>query len=377
MPGRATLAEEGDIVDIEIKRGDLSQHRVVDAPPAALVDGQARLRVESFALTTNNITYGVFGDMLRYWQVFPPSGEGEAWGRIPTWGFAECTESRSSDLVVGERLFGFMPMSTEFVIMPGRANERSVFDIAECRAGLPGTYNSYQRCAVDPLHRPDREPQQMLLLPLFFTSFIVDDFILDHGDFEASQVIVSSASSKTAIGVAHRFRARGMRVVGLTSVGNRNFVESLDVYDSVVVYDEVESIDRVPSVYVDIAGNRDLLLALHTHLDGVLRHSMVVGNTNWDAQTSADLSALPGPTPEFLFAPVQIAKRTKEWGREELDARMGSAWHDFDDWTDTWLTLDHHIGPDAVADAWERIRSGTLDPAAGDICSLNRGGIDG
>ena len=36
-----------------------------------LQPGQIRLTVERFALTTNNITYAVAGDMLDYWGFFP------------------------------------------------------------------------------------------------------------------------------------------------------------------------------------------------------------------------------------------------------------------------------------------------------------------
>lgn len=357
-------------MDIEIRRGDLAQSRVIDLAPVALAEGQSRLRVDSFALTTNNITYGVFGDMLRYWAVFPASDEPDVWGRVPTWGFAECIESRSDDLAVGERIYGFMPMSSEFVMTPGRSTERSLFDVAEHRHGLAGTYNSYQRCAADPAYRADREAHQMLLYPLFVTSFIVDDFIVDNDDFGAEQVIISSASSKTAIGAAMIMQRRGMRVIGLTSASNVGFVESLGVYDRVVTYDDVTTIARVPSVYVDIAGNQDVLLAVHTQLDGVLRHSMVVGNTNWSAETTADVSALPAPAPEFLFAPTQIAKRTQEWGREGLDARMGDAWTTYADWTDTWITFEQFTGTEEVLDAWEKVRSGGLDPASGYICSI-------
>ena len=357
-------------MDIEIERADLAVSRVIDLPTTPLADGQSRLRVETFALTTNNITYGVFGDMLRYWAVFPASDEPEVWGRIPTWGIAECIESRSPDLLVGERIFGFMPMSTDWVITPGRSTDRGLFDVAEHRHGLAGTYNSYQRCAIDPAHRDDREPQQMLLYPLFFTSFVIDDFLLDNADFGAEQIIISSASAKTAIGAAHLCHRRGMTVIGLTSPSNLSFVDSLGIYDRVLPYDEVTSVDRVPSVYVDIAGNRDLLLELHTHLTGVLAHSMVIGNTNWSAETTADLAALPAPAPEFLVAPTQIAKRTQEWGREGLDARIGDAWKVFAGWADTWLTFEHVVGTTAVLDAWESIRSGRLDPAAGIICTL-------
>jgi hypothetical protein len=57
-------------------------------------------------------------------------------------------------------------------------------------------------------------------------------------------------------------------------------------------------------VYVDIAGNQDVLFDVHTHLSGVLAHSMVVGNTNWNTETTANAAALPAPAPEFLFAPT-------------------------------------------------------------------------
>ena len=359
-------------MDIEINRADLAQHRVADLPPAPLADGQSRLRVDAFALTTNNVTYGVFGDMLRYWAVFPASTEPEVWGRIPTWGFADCVESRSADLAVGERIYGFMPMSNEFVMTPGRATDRGLFDVAEHRHGLAGTYNSYQRCATDPLYRADREAHQMLLYPLFFTGYIIDDFIIDNEEFGAEQVIISSASAKTAIGAAMLLHRRGMKVIGLTSPGNVEFVTSLGVYDRVVTYDDVASIAQVPSVYVDIAGNQDVLFDVHTHLSGLLTHSMVVGNTNWSTATTANAAELPAPAPAFLFAPTQIAKRTQDWGRDGLDARMAEAWTAFADWADTWITFEQFSGTEAVLDAWEKVRSGDLDPAAGSICTMNR-----
>lgn len=358
-------------MDIEINRSDLAESRIVDLAPAELVEGQSRLRVDAFALTTNNVTYGVFGDMLRYWAVFPASEAPGVWGRIPTWGYADCVESCSADLAVGERIYGFMPMSSEFVVTPGRATERNFFDVAEHRHGLAGAYNSYQRVASDPLYRADREAHQMLLFPLFLTSFIVDDFSIDNDDFSAQQVVISSASAKTSIGAALMFNRRGVRVIGLTSAGNVEFVESLGVYDQVLTYDDVASIEQIPSMYIDIAGNQDVLFDVHTHLSGVLKHSMVVGNTNWSAETTANAAELPAPAPEFLFAPSQISKRTKEWGRDRFDAKLGEAWSAYADWADDWITFEKSTGAEDVLDAWEKVRSGSLDPAAGYICSMN------
>ena len=242
------------------------------------------------------------------------------------WGFGEVVESRSSNTEVGERLYGYYPMSSELVINPGRADGRGLADVAPHRADMASAYSRYVRCGTDPLYRADREDHQMLLYPLFFTSFLIDDFLLDNGGFGADQIVVSSASSKTAIGVAYLARQRGARVVGLTSVANRAFTESLDVYDEVHAYDDVENLAVSPSVYVDIAGNRDVLYAVHRHLRGVLGHSMTVGGTHWNHQADLPTAEVPAPAPVVFFAPAQISKRTMEWGTDELDRRLGAAW---------------------------------------------------
>ena len=41
----------------------------IDLPP--LADGAVRLKVQSFAVTANNVTYAVIGDMFQYWNFFP------------------------------------------------------------------------------------------------------------------------------------------------------------------------------------------------------------------------------------------------------------------------------------------------------------------
>lgn len=75
----------------------------------------------------------------------------------------------------------------------------------------------------------------MLLRPLLYTAFLLDDFVADNGRFGASTVVLSSASSKTAAGTAFFLAERGdVEVVGLTSAGNVSFVERLGVYGRVV-----------------------------------------------------------------------------------------------------------------------------------------------
>lgn len=66
---------------------------------------------------------------------------------------------------------------------------------------------------------------------------MVDDFLGDNDLFGASVLVVSSASSKTGLGVARQAANReGLRVVGLTSPANVSFTEGLGVYTEVIAY---------------------------------------------------------------------------------------------------------------------------------------------
>ena len=65
---------------------DKIQHAVLrETPDAPLADGQVRIRIDKFALTSNNITYAAFGDAMNYWNFFPvaaASEDGAAMGQI-------------------------------------------------------------------------------------------------------------------------------------------------------------------------------------------------------------------------------------------------------------------------------------------------------
>ncbi len=183
-------------------------------------------------------------------------------------------------------------------------------------------------------------------------------------------MIVSSASSKTAIGAAFLLAEReGLDVVGLTSPGNVDFVRSLGCYATVLTYDAVDRLDATPSAYVDVAGRRDVTHAVHARLGDDLRYSMVVGDTHWDDTTRVP-GGLPGPGPEFLFAPDQIAKRRTEWGRDGFESAVAAAWERFVPWTDSWLTIRHGGGPEAVEAVYRAVLDGRTDPGVGDICTL-------
>jgi len=54
----------------QVSRKALAEHRIVDSESEQLLDGEIRVSIDRFAFTSNNITYGVAGDMLGYWQFF-------------------------------------------------------------------------------------------------------------------------------------------------------------------------------------------------------------------------------------------------------------------------------------------------------------------
>ena len=84
----------------------------------------------------------------------------------------------------------------------------------------------------------------MLLRPLFFTSFLIDDQLAEQGLTERGPILISSASSKTAIAAAFLLAQReGVELIGLTSARSAEFVEGLGIYARTVAYEEIESLE--------------------------------------------------------------------------------------------------------------------------------------
>ena len=60
---------------VHVRRDDFSKARLAEIDAGLLAEGAARLEIESFSVTSNNVTYAVVGDMVGYWNFFPaPEG---------------------------------------------------------------------------------------------------------------------------------------------------------------------------------------------------------------------------------------------------------------------------------------------------------------
>ena len=355
-------------MDFLIARDDLHSCRFLDGAPAELEPGQARLRVDRFGLTSNNITYAMFGEAMSYWGFFPAE---PGWGRMPVWGFAEVSASRNEKLQEGTRVYGYLPPSTELVVSPERIDPRGFVDASPHRAALPAAYNGYARVEADPVYEADSEDQQMLLRPLFFTSYLIDDFLDDAAMFGAGTAVLSSASSKTSSALAFLLsRREGVEVVGLTSPRSVDFTAGLEVYDRVVPYSEISSLADEPAVFVDMAGDAQVRSAVHTHYGEALLHSAVVGATHHDRMGDVP-DSLPGPRPTFFFAPDRVAKRTTEWGRDGFESRIAEAWRPYVEWTQGWLEVIHGEGQEALEQAYLDLLDGRINPAAAHVLTLS------
>lgn len=355
-------------MDLLIKRDDFHELKVEQSEPPTLEDGQALLRVDTFGLTANNITYALLGEAMSYWRFFPAP---EGWGRMPVWGFAEVAAANGTGLEEGARIYGYLPSSSHLVVHPGRVNERGFRDAAPHRAELPSAYQGYRNVAADPAYQADREDEQMLFWPLFYTSWLIDDFLADERFFGAPTILIGSASSKTALIAAYMLAQReDLKVVGLTSPGNLEFVEGLGIYDAAVTYDEVAGLNREKAVYVDMSGDGEVRWAVHERFGDDLAHSCVVGASHWDQVSAGRHGSLPGPGPEFFFAPTRITKRTEDWGAAGLDERVTESWKPFVEWAHGWIEIRRDEGPDGLKSAYLEVLDGGVPPTAGHVISL-------
>ena len=355
---------------IDINRDQITDARIVDEAETTLPEGAIEVAIDLYAMTANNVTYAVFGKPLGlfgndqgYWDFF---AERETPGRLPVWGFATVSRSNHDGVPVGTQLYGYYPMASHAVLHPGRVSAHGFTDMTPRRSTLPIIYNQYQR--VDALgdYRAGDHDYWPVFRPLFLTGWLIADQLEDEGDYAAQQILVASASSKTAIGLAHALQQRAdrPRVIGLTSAGNVAYVEQLGLYDEVVPYDAVGSMDAaVPSAMVDMAGNPQVAASVHNHFGDALKASIVVGKSHWDAND--DAGQLAGPPRQMFFAPGRSEKRIGEWGPDGFRQKLEAAWLGFADLAPRLLAIDKRTGAEAALAAYDETVAGKADAKTG------------
>ncbi|MEZ5008808.1 MAG: DUF2855 family protein [Chitinophagales bacterium] len=358
------LVSKKNLFDCHFAKHDTPKHE-------DLKEGEVLLKINNFSFTANNITYAALGNSFLYWDFF---SKGEEWGRIPCWGFADIVASNAEGLEIGERLYGYYPMSSYLKVKAGNIKKNGFYDVSDHRKSLPIIYNHYSRTKYDPAYAEAYEDLIMLFRPLFTTSFLLEDFLRSSDFFGSQQIILTSASSKTALGLAfilahHKsIDNKNIKIIGLTSDKNKSFVESVNYYDEVISYDELDQLSSVDlSMIVDFSGNKSLLLQIDKQLNGQLKYCSTVGLSHWDQRESEGELSVKA---ELFFAPSQAEKRIAEWGSSGLLQKLGEKWIPFIQSSKYWLEVKHIDNQENLVALYKNMLDGNFDAKAGYIIDI-------
>ncbi|GMH64864.1 hypothetical protein TrST_g1243 [Triparma strigata] len=303
-----------------VTKGHLSKYRLLAnelTPAASLEANEIILNIDRFAFTANNMTYAhAGGPPLNYWHFYDKLANDKTLGIIPVWGFATVALSRNSNIAEGSRHYGFYPMASSVKFNPSKADVPS-FTVTRDDPELAAMYNTYLNTASDPFYTTSScENNMMIFRPLFLTSFFLNDYCWNQFRSSVDQIILTSASSKTAFALAFQLKQRGVKVIGLTSQRNVAFCETLSLYDSLYSYDQISEIpsNTTKTVVVDMARSHDVNLAIDKHFAKHIVQNVGVGMTH-NTVLSGDKTALSEHaqiTRTFFFAPAWIKRRIAE-----------------------------------------------------------------
>lgn len=349
--------------EILVRRDALDRLAVNETLAPEPGDGEILLQIEAIALTANTVTYAVVGASIGYWNFFPAA---EGWGVVPAWGFARVVASRCPEIAVGERVYGFLPMASHLLVTPGKISTGLFRDMAPHRQPMSAVYNQYRRLAAELPATPGREALRMLFEPLFLTSFLIEDTLRRAAFHGATSVVLTSASSKTALGTAYGLRDRspGVQRIGLTSAANLAFVEQTGLYDTVLAYDAIDTLAPAgPSVVIDFAGDAAVLDSVYARLAGRIALCLRVGVTHHDARTTAVVPLEPKPA--WFFAPDAATTLIGEIGQDAFNLAVAAQWDGFVALAAGLVRVVEEQGIEALQRIWRLQVAGQAKPDTG------------
>lgn len=364
---------------IHIDKENIKKAEIIfsDDVEQSLATGEIEVAIRKFALTANNITYATLGksfgswtDMPGYWAFFPSGIERQ--GQLPVWGFADVVRSAHPDIAEGETLYGYFPMASHLIMRPGHVKDASLVDTISHREKLAPVYNQYNRVQGMTDLKTEEIDLWPVFRPLLVTGYMICDQFDEQNFYKSEALLITSASSKTAMMTANCLKGFKdvPKAIGLTSAGNKSFVERSGLYDAVMTYDDI---DKLPAssatALIDMAGNGDVIDKIHRHFNDALTFSMLVGLSHWDSARPS--KQLPGPRPLPFFAPGRIKQRTGEWGGDGLRDRFAAAWDSFSNIAPTLTTIVISERPEAAKQAYEQLISGKIDPQISTLIKLD------
>ena len=358
----------------QVVKSNFTKNNIQEIPEdhLNLSEGEILVQIDLFSFTSNNITYAVSGNIIRYWEFFPALGEQiQEWGVIPVWGFADVVESKTESIPVGDRIFGYFPPATHLKMKADRITKKRFIDGSKHRATLPPTYNLYKRVLSESNYDKNFDRDRALFYPLYITSFCLWDSLKENNWHGAKQIVILSASSKTSIGLAYALHQddSSPKAVGITSNQNLKAIENLGFYDSSLTYEQLSNLDNsLPTVVVDMSGNNSVLVNLHQSLKNQMKFTLKVGLTHWK-ETNPNKGIIRERS-KFFFAPSHIEKRIQDWGSSEFDRKTSSFLEAATTQTKKWLNYKELQGLKELKTLYPDVCSGSVPADVGLIVKM-------
>ena len=264
-------------------------------------------------------------------------------------------------MAVGERFYGYFPMASHLLVQAGKVKTHGFFDVMPHRANLPAIYNQYLNVQQDELYEAGKEAFQAIFRPLFTTSFLLEAFMVSHDFFGATQIVLTSASSKTAFALASLLKAyqktsaNPFKIVGLTSTNNEPFVAGLGCYDTLITYSNLPTLPQEKTVVIDFAGNQTLHYDLQAHIGDNLTYNCLVGAVHWDKGTA---DKMPPNKGKFFFAPTHAEQFLQTWGRDVFQKRLSEAWHSFATQASDWIHIEIAQDKNRLSEVYQTLLAG-------------------
>jgi hypothetical protein len=331
----------GKIWSIDVDRADPSRAAVtkVEMGEADCV----AFAVERFALTANVLTYAATGNDYGYWSLYPAAGDR---GRVPVWGYAT---GRGPEDGRDISIFGLLPMASR-VSLDLRATRGGWREVSETRALLNPVYNRYSS-AEGTIKQRDAN---MLYRPLLIAALVLEQWLREEARFGADTILVTSASSKTALGFAMLARDH-VAVIGMTAEARHEFVSDTGMYRAVLPYGQPVTHGGSVTI-VDFAGDDRLIADLQQRLGDRCKRVVRIGRTHWHAPNTGDA--------DRFFAPVQIERLVRLWGPVAFETHLAGAIERFDAVSAAWFRKRYLDGPDAILAGYRKLAAGAVDPTA-------------
>jgi len=353
-------------IQFQVNKKDIRNYKIKELTIPEIGEGEVLFRIDRYAFTANNTTYAVLGDMLKYWNFFPADEEN---GIVPVWGFAEVVASKNEAINIGDYYYGYYPMSTYLKVEPVKNTNFGFVDGAAHRQEMAAIYNFYE-LTKNVMSQPLVLDYAPIFRPLFTTGFLSYYFLKETNFFNAKNIILTSASSKTALAQAYMLHQNaiedGNNIIGLTSLKNKAFVEQTGFYNQVLTYNQVDQIPIDDAIIIDFTGRGSLINEIFEHLGDHLKYASMIGLTDWQANRSN----IVFPKAKMFFAPGVAQEYGKKWGQGELMKRIGNSLHSFLPIAKKWMDVKYTDNHDDLAKLYMDTMEGNVSPATGCLVKI-------